>query len=643
MKQDVLGSKSPQAVTVDTVRSPHVRLRPLPLDAVDLSDEFWEPRRRINREVTLPSQFRHLEETGRLDNFRRASGKVGGEYQGIYFNDSDVYKWLEAASWSLATDPDPGLEQMVDAAITEIEDAQRPDGYLNTYFTFERADERWTDFDLHEMYCAGHLFQAAVAHFRATGSERLLDVATRFADHICDTFGPEKRQAVDGHEEIEMALVELYRVTGERRYLEGARYFVDARGHGLLGRPYGEHDPSYSQDHEPLRDQSEVVGHAVRALYLYSGAADVYAETGEPDLLHALGRLWKNMTTRRMYVSGALGSRYEGEAFGRDFELPNERAYAETCAAIGSVMWNWRMLGIEGEARYADLIEHTLYNAVLPGVSLDGQRYFYQNPLADDGSHRRQPWFGCACCPPNVARLLASLPGYFYGTSEDAVWMHLYAEGAASVNLDGDRVVRLRQHTRYPWDGRVEISVESEDEFALMLRIPSWCEDGASVEVNGEPVDVEILPGSYAQIRREWHPGDRVSLDLPMPVRRVECHPYVAENAGRVALVRGPILYCVEQTDNPYVDLRELVLADTGPAVRFDPDLLGGVVALDASAEIAAPDDGWEDRLYRTRYAHGRDVRPGTTTLTAVPYYAWANRESGAMRVWLKAGGSSPG
>jgi len=326
MKQDLLGSKPPQAVTVDTVRSPHVRLRPLPLDAVDLSDAFWEPRRRINREVTLPSQFRHLEETGRLDNFRRASGKVGGEYQGIYFNDSDVYKWLEAASWSLATGPDPGLERMVEAAITEIEDAQRPDGYLNTYFTFEKADERWTDFDLHEMYCAGHLFQAAVAHFRATGSERLLDVATRFADHICDTFGPEKRQAVDGHEEVEMALVELYRVTGEGRYLEGARYFVDARGHGLLGRPYGEHDPSYSQDHTPLRDQSEVVGHAVRAMYLYSGAADVYAESGEPDLLQALGRLWKNMTTRRMYVSGALGSRYEGEAFGRDFELPNERA-----------------------------------------------------------------------------------------------------------------------------------------------------------------------------------------------------------------------------------------------------------------------------------------------------------------------------
>jgi uncharacterized protein len=530
---------SPRSPVVDTSRSSHVRLRPLPLGAVDLADDFWEPRRHINREVTLPSQYKHLEETGGLDNFRRASGKTSGEYQGIYFNDSDVYKWLEAAAWTLAEGSDPELERMVDAAITEIKNAQRPDGYLNTYFTFERATERWTNFDLHEMYCAGHLFQAAVAHYRATGSERLLDVATRFADHICDTFGPEegKRHAIDGHEEVEMALVELFRVTGERRYLQGARYFVDARGQGLLGSPYALHEPSYSQDHEPFRNQSEVVGHAVRALYLYSGAADVFAETGEPALLQALERLWKNMTTRRMYVSGGLGSRYEGEAFGRDFELPNERAYTETCAAIASVMWNWRMLALEGEARYADLIEHTLYNAVLPGVSLDGQHYFYQNPLADDGSHRRQPWFGCACCPPNVARLLASLPGYFYSTSEGAVWVHLYAQGAATVEYGGNGIVRLRQRTRYPWDGRVEITIEAEGEFALMLRVPAWCEEGAAVEVNGEPQDVVLSSGSYVEIRRTWRPGDTIDMDLPMPVRRVECHPYVAENAGRVALL----------------------------------------------------------------------------------------------------------
>jgi DUF1680 family protein len=612
----------------------------VPLDAVDLADDFWEPRRRINREVTLPSQYRHLEDTGRLDNFRRASGKIGGGYQGIYFNDSDVYKWLEAAAWTLAEGSDSELERMVDAAITEIEDAQRPDGYLNTYFTFERAAQRWTDFDLHEMYCAGHLFQAAVAHFRATGSERLLDVATRFADHICDTFGPEegKRHAVDGHEEVEMALVELFRATGERRYLEGAQFFIDARGHGLLGRPYGQHEPSYSQDHEPLRDQSEVVGHAVRALYLYSGAADVYAETGERALLQALRRLWENMTTRRMYVSGGLGSRYEGEAFGRDFELPNERAYTETCAAIASVMWNWRMLAFRGEARYTDLIEHTLYNAVLPGLSLDGQHYFYQNPLADDGTHRRQPWFGCACCPPNAARLLASLPGYFYSASEGAIWVHLYAKGAATVELDKNQTIRLSQRTRYPWDGRGEIQIEGEGEFALMLRIPAWCEEGAAVEVNGGPVGAELSPGSYASLRRTWRPGDKIALHLPMPVRRVECHPYVAENAGRVALIRDPLLYCVEQADNRDVDLRDLVLNGTEPTVRFEPDLLGGVTVLQAEARSAPPAAAWEDRLYRTVHPRERDTQTRPTRVTLVPYYAWANREPGAMRVWLRNG-----
>ena len=627
-------------VVVDTSRSRFAKVRPLPLTDVRLSDGFWEPRRLINREKTLASQFEHIKETGRLDNFRRASGKIEAPFRGLYFNDSDVYKWLEAASWSLAEVPDPELTRMIDIAITEIEDAQQPDGYLNTYFTFERASERWTDFDLHEMYCAGHLFQAAAAHFYATGSERLLSVAVRFADHMCDVFGPEdqgKRPAVDGHEEVEMALVELFRVTGNRRYLEQARFFVDARGHGFLGRPYGLHEPSYSQDHKPLRAQHEVVGHAVRAMYLYCGAADVYAEIGDPALKEALERLWINMRTRRMYVSGGIGSRYEGEAFGDDYELPNERAYAETCAAIGSVMWNWRMLMLGGDARYADLIEHTLYNAVLPGVSLDGGHYFYQNPLADEGKHRRHPWFGCACCPPNVARLLASLPGYFYGASEDAVWLHQYAEGAATVELDGNKTVRLRQRTGYPWDGGVEVTVDGDGEFSLMLRIPSWCEDGASVQVNGETVGKVASPGTYLQIRRVWRPGDTARLDLPMPVRRLECHPYVAENDGRVALMRGPILYCAEQTDNPDVDLPMLVLEDEDPSTRYEPGLLGGVVVLDVGAQIVEPDEGWEGSLYRTAHRRDRYTKPGATKLTAVPYFVWANREPGSMRVWFKA------
>jgi DUF1680 family protein len=644
----VLDSTQRSPVLVDTSRSRYSRLRSLSLSDVRLSDGFLEPRRRVNREATLPSQYDRLEQTGRLDNFRRAACKIDAPFSGVYFNDSDVYKWLEAAAWTLASDRDPHLERMVNVAIGEIEDAQRPDGYLNTYFTFEKASERWTDLThKHELYCAGHLIQAAVAHHRATGSERLLNVARRFADHICATFGPEeegKRPGTDGHEEIEMALVELYRDTGDRKYLDQATFFVDVRGHGLLGgRTYhGLHGLTggreYHQDHKPLREMDEMVGHVVRAVYLNAGAADLYAESGDPTLLAALERLWHNMTSRRMYVSGGIGSRYEDEAFGEDYELPNARAYTETCAAIGSVMWNWRMLTIDGEARYADLLEHTLYNAALAGLSLDGRSYFYQNPLSDSGTHRRSPWFGVACCPPNVARLLASSAGYFYSVSDDGIWVHLYAEGTAEVRLDDDQTVGLRQRTQYPWDGNVEIEVEGESAFSLMLRIPAWCEEGAAIEINGKPFDGSASPGSYAEIRRAWRPGDRVRLALPMPVNHVECHPYVSENAGRVALMRGPLLYCVEQVDNLGFDLRDIVLpAGPGFLTEHRPDMLGGVTILRTQAEIVPPDEEWGERLYRRARPRADEPQGATAEITAVPYYAWANRDPGPMRLWLRS------
>jgi DUF1680 family protein len=616
----------------------------VPVDAVTLDDAFWAPRLRRNREVTIPAQHRHLEETGRLDNFRRAAGKRPDlPFQGIYFNDSDVYKWLEAASWSLVAHPDPVLAGLVDAVIAEVAGAQRPDGYLNTYFALDKADERWTNFDLHEMYCAGHLFQAAVAHHRATGSTRLLDVATRFADHICATFGPAergKRPASDGHEEIEMALVELYRATGEERYLDQAQFFVDVRGHRLLdGDNSGRFGAAYHQDDRPFRELDAMAGHAVRAVYYTSGATDLFAERGEPAIGAALERLWRNMTTRRSYVSGALGARWEGEAFGDDFELPNARAYAETCAAIGSVMWNHRLLALDGDARYADALETALYNAVLPGISLDGEAYFYQNPLADDGGHRRQPWFGCACCPPNVARMLASLPGYVYGVEGDAVSVHLYAEGTAEVHLADGATVGLRQRARYPWDGDIAIEVAGEGEFALRLRVPAWCADGATLEVDGRPVDAPVVPGTYAEVRRTWKPGDTVRLRLPMPVRRVEGHPDVAENVGRVALMRGPLLYCLEGVDNPEADPRYVTLPPAAEiAEAFRPDLLGGVVALTAEATVAPPDAGWADKLYRPVAASGEAASPARAAVTAIPYYAWANRAAGPMRVWLRSG-----
>lgn len=626
------------AVVVDTSRSPHCRLRPVPLTAVQLTDEFWAPRLRINREVTLPAQYEQCEQTGRIDNFRRASGrKPGIPFQGIYFNDSDVYKWAEAASYALATGPDARLERMLATVVDEIAAAQDTDGYLNTYFTLERKPERWTNLkDLHELYCAGHLFQAAVAHHRATGQTALLDVARRFAAHILATFGPGARPGACGHEEIELALVELYRETGDERYLRQARFFIDQRGRK---RPVISGSP-YHQDHLPFRELQQVVGHAVRMVYLTSGAADVYAETGEPALREALERLWRNMTECHTYVTGGIGARYEGEAFGDDYELPNERAYAETCAAIGSVMWNWRMLALGGEARFADALETALYNGVLSGLSLDGQTYFYQNPLADSGRHRRREWFGCACCPPNIARLLASLPGYFYSTSDEGIWVHLYAAGSARVSLTAPEpaAVTLTQRTQYPWEGEVEIALETDGEvpFSLFLRVPGWCE-GARAMVNGEPVEAEARPGSYLELRRRWRPGDRVQLSLPMPARRVESHPYVTSNHGQVALARGPLVYCLEGADNPVRDLRDLVLPLSLEA-SFVREVLGGVVVIEARGLFARP-PGWEHRLYRTIGSFGwpGGAGPYPIPLRAVPYYAWANREAGPMQVWIRS------
>jgi hypothetical protein len=548
-------------------------------------------------------------------------------------------------AWALATEPDADLTQMADTVITEIAAAQGDDGYLNTYFTFDRATERWTNLrDLHELYCAGHLFQAAVAHHRATGETRLLDVARRLADNIDAVFGPPeegKRSGVPGHEEIEMALIELARETGVSKYQALAQYFVDSRGQGLVG------GSAYHQDHLPFREMDRLVGHAVRAVYLNAGATDLYAETGETALRTALNVMWSNMTTRQMYISGGIGSRYDGEAFGDDYELPNARAYAETCAAIGSFMWNWRMLALEGDARYADVMEMALYNGFLASLSLDGERYFYPNPLADEGTQRRQPWFDCACCPPNIARLLASLPGYFYSSSDDGIWVHHYAEGTAQVRLpnrEPENRIGLAQHTRYPWDGEITITVHGQGVFSLFLRVPAWCSNGAAIQVNGRTLAPELVPGSYAEIRRTWQTGDSVRLQLPMPARLIVCHPYVTENAGRVALMRGPLLYCLEQVDNPRLDLRDVTLArHTKFASIQRRDLLGGVVALAGQAHVDRPATTWAHHLYngasvepKNEEQESADGQQQSAYIMAIPYYAWANREAGQMRVWLK-------
>ena len=599
---------APASVILDTQASPAAALRPLPVGSVTLADSFWEPRRRLNRDVTLPSQFAHLEETGAIDNFRRAAGRKEGAFQGMWFSDSDVYKWLEAASWALAAGENPPLAALVDTAIEEIAAAQDQSGYLNTYFTFERVPERWTtlnfDFNnMHELYCAGHLFQAAVAHFRATGQTTLLGVAERFAGHICDTFGPGQhpRQGVDGHPEIEMALAELFRATGERRFLDQARYFLDARVG--MGRMNGAQYPFL-----PFRDYRRMEGHAVCGVYLASGAADIYAETGDPALKTALDALWDNMTDAQQYVTGGIGPRWDNEAFGADYELP-ARAYAETCASIGNLMWNARMLTLRPDAKYADLMERVLYNGFLSGVSLAGTEYFYQNPLADDGRHRREAWFGCACCPPNVARLLAQLPGYFYSAGPEGLYVHLYAEGRADLTLPDGQGVMLTQTTNYPWEGRIQITVETGGCFALHLRVPAWA-DGAALSVNGRALPAP-MPGSYAPIAADWNPGDVVTLDLPLAPRLATGHPRCSEQTGRAALLRGPLVYCFEQEDNA-ADIRDIRLPTaSGLRAVYDPDLLGGTVALEGASASGEP-------------------------VTAIPYYAWANRTACPMTVWVR-------
>lgn len=635
----------PRACVVDTEHSSHAELKPVPLTAVTLTDSFWAPRLAVNREVTLPAQYQQLESTGRLDNFRRAAGRLDIGFQGRYYNDSDVYKWLEAAAWSLAATDDPALEQLLEGTVDLIVEAQEPDGYLNTYFTFDRASERWSNLrDMHELYCAGHLFHATIAHYRTTGNTRLLDAARRFADLICDTFGPgeAQRPGVAGHPEIEMALVELSRATGELRYLEQAAYFVDARGHGLLG------SSAYHQDHQPLRETDRLTGHAVRAAYLVSGAADVLAETGEPALGEALTRLWLHMQSRQTYVTGGLGSRHRGEAIGADYELPNALAYAETCAGIANVMWAWRMLQLHGDAGYADLMERALYNAVLPGISLAGTTYFYVNPLANDGQaepggeiYRRQPWFGTACCPTNISRTLAAFPGMLYGVTGGTVWVHHYAANEAQLTLPDGTQLQIVQRTRYPWNGLVTIEVLTEATFTLNVRIPGWCNTQEerfrpTISVNNTPYAAEVQPGHYATIERTWSVGDAVCIQMPMAVRQITAHPHILENTGRTALFRGPLLYCLEGVDHPQYDLRDIILPPDGALTSsFRADRLGGVQVIEGTASVVAIDAAWTASPYQA--AAPPEGALSALELTAIPYFAWANREPGALQIWLRS------
>ncbi len=620
---------------VSTTKSLHARWRTLPVGKVTLTGGFWREKQAINRRVSLRHGYRMLVQSGNLNNLRLAVGAGEGVYRGPVFMDSDVYKWLEAASLDLANAADAELEALVDEVIALVAAAQQPDGYINSYYqVHKKPEDRWTNLDHdHELYCAGHLFEAAVAHHRATGKRELLDVACRFADCIDGIFGTGKRDGASGHPEIELALVELYRETGEQRYLDLAIFFIDARGKGRM-RGYGRWGAAYHQDHVPVRAASEVVGHAVRQLYLTAGVADAYLETGEQALMDALLRLWHDATARKMHLTGGYGARHEGEAFGLAYELPSDECYCETCAAIAAMMWNWRMLLATGDPRYADTLERSLYNGFLSGVSLDGQRYFYVNPLQSRGGIARPEWYGCACCPPNVMRQIALVGNYMATTDATGVQLHQYISATIEAAVGDGRVV-LQMDTRYPWEGHVRVTVAETGggEWTLAFRVPGWC-NHAALWLNGEIIAGGASDGNYVTLTRVWQPGDVVQLDLEMHPRLTAPNPRVDAIRGSLAIERGPLVYCLEEEDQDAgVDLLDVrLLPDADLEAVWREDLLGGVVTVTAEGYVADVRD-WDTALYRPALVPETVARP--VKLIAVPYYAWANRTPGAMRVWI--------
>ncbi len=624
--------------------TPTRQLTPVNLPDVAITRGFWKQWQDTNRKTTVPYEYDQCKKTGRIDAIKLKWKPGDGDPPHIFW-DSDVAKWLEAACYSLTTHPDAKLKRRVDRVVDLFVKSQQPDGYINSHYSVADKDKRWSNLrDRHELYCAGHLMEAAVAHHEATGSRKLLDAMCRYADYIDATFGrePGKLRGYPGHEEIELALVKLYRATGEERYLKLSKYFVDERGR----RPhyydqeakargedpgrfhYGKYDQN--QSHKPVREQDEAVGHSVRAMYLYAGMADVAAETGDEALFAACKRLWENTTQRKMYVTGGVGASHSGEKFTADYDLPNASAYAETCAAIGLVFFAHRMLQITGDAQYADVMERALYNGVASGLGRSGKEFFYVNPLESDGTHHRQPWFGCACCPPNIARLLASLGRYMYSASKAALYVHLYNASQATLQVAG-RTVTLTQETDYPWDWAVDLTVGVAEptRFALMLRIPEWSFDHR-IRVNGKAVKAKVVKG-YAKIEREWSDGDQVQLLLPMYVQFVAAHPGVLEDTGKVAIQRGPIVYCLEQCDHP-VDVRAICVPKGEPIFneRLDKKLLAGCVAVEMTGMVMST-AGWSKRLYRPAYL----TKTKNVKIRAIPYCLWDNRQPGSMVVWL--------
>ena len=592
----------------DIKEQPLKMIEQIDFSHVKINDNFWSPRLSKHVSATLPVCIDQIEnQTGRIRNFENAA-KGEGEHSGIFFDDSDVYKALEGMAYSLINNPDPELEKKADEWIDKFAAAQQPDGYINTFYTLTGLDKRWTNMDKHEMYCAGHMIEAGVAYYQATGKRKLLDVCIRMTDHMMSQFGPGKRHWVPGHEEIELALVKLYQTTQEQKYLDFAYWLLEERGHGhgTMGDE-GKWNPVYYQDIVPVRQLTDISGHAVRCMYLYCGMADVAALKNDTGYIAAMDRLWDDVVHRNMYITGGIGSSRDNEGFTEDYDLPNLDAYCETCASVGMVIWNQRMNQLTGDSKYIDVLERSLYNGALAGISLGGDRFFYVNPLESKGDHHRQEWYGCACCPSQLSRFLPSIGNYIYASSDDALWVNLYIGNTGQIRI-GETDILLTQETDYPWDGSVKLTISTSQplEKEIRLRIPDWCKT-YDLSINGKRINVPKEKG-YAVIK-DWKSQDVIALDMDMPVEIVAADPHVKENFDKRAIQRGPLVYCMEEIDNPvYFDQIQLSPSTTFQTA-FASDILNGI---------------------KTIKTNGR-----AQSATFIPYYAWDNRKAGKMRVWI--------
>jgi DUF1680 family protein len=618
-------------------------IRPVNFSKVNITDAFWRPKIDLVATKTLDACIYQTEvKTARIRNFEKVARNQGEKHEGIFYDDSDVFKALEAMAYSLQTHPSKTMEGKCDEWIDKIAAAQQSDGYLNTYYTLTAPDKRYSDMSMHEDYNNGHLIEAAVAYYEATGKRKLLDVAIRWADHFDRIFGPGKRHWVTGHQELELALVKLYRTTNEKRYLALADWLLSERGHRhAVGYTWSQwKDTAYAQDLVPVKEQREITGHAVRAMYLYTGAADVATHTGDTGYLHAMRRVWEDVVYRNMYVTGGIGSAGSNEGFSTDYDLPNEQAYCETCASVGMVFWNQRMNALTRNTEYIDVLERSLYNGALDGLSLSGDRFFYGNPLASRGQHQRREWFGTACCPSNIARLVASLGNYLYASDDNGIYVNLFVQSETQININRNNVA-IQMKTSYPWNGAMTLQVDpaAPDSFGIRIRIPGWLSgrpvpgglyhmqsaDATKMPVflvNGKPVS-SVMRDGYACLSRKWAKGDRLTWTFDMPVQRLYARNEVGQTKGRTALQRGPLVYCVEGIDNDSAAWNIIVPED----VKFTPVphsiLNEKVMALRGTAPVlvASPD--------------GRSAKTALRTVTAIPYYAWANRGKTEMQVWL--------